>query len=336
MKSEKNTAANPGEILGLSGAFWKSLALHAAVRLRVFTVIGDAALTGGEVARKIRGDARGVTTLLNALAGMGLLEKAESRFCNTSAGALFLVESSPRYVGYMIRHHSNLVGSWGRLDEAVRTGRPVRNRAAEPAGDLEDFILGMHDNSMGFAPRAVREIPLGGRRKLLDLGGGPGTWSIQFALANPELRAVVFDLASTRPFAETTIDRFGVAERVTFHAGDFTTDELPCCYDIAWLSHILHGENPETCREIVARAAAALEPGGLIMIHEFILEEDGTTPPFPALFSLNMLTGTDGGRSYTKEELEGMLTAAGAKDVKLLPFRGPTDSRILAGVTGRG
>jgi len=335
MKSEKNATANPGEILGISGAFWKSLALHAAVRLRLFTAIDDARLSGDEVAEKIGGDVRGVTTLLNALAGMGLLKKQEGRFRNTSTGALFLVESSPRYLGYMIRHHANLVDSWGKLDEAVRTGRPVRNRAADPSSELEDCLLGMHNNSMGFAPRAVREIPLGGRRKLLDLGGGPGTWSIQFALTNPELRAIVFDLPSTRPFAEETIARSGVAERVSFHAGDFTTGELPCCYDIAWLSHILHGENPEICREIVARAVAALEPGGLIMIHEFILDEDGTTPPFPALFSLNMLTGTDGGRSYTKDELEGMLTAAGVEDVKILPFRGPTESRVLAGVIGR-
>ena len=334
MKSDKDTADNPGEILGISGAFWKSLTLHAAVRLGLFTVIGNRGLTGREVSQQIGGNERGVVTLLNALAGMGLLEKEAGRFRNTSAGALFLVETSPRYVGYMIRHHANLVDSWGRLDEAVRTGGPVRNRAAEPDGSLEDFLLGMHNNSMGFAPRAVREIPLGGRRKLLDIGGGPGTWSIQFALANPELSATVFDLPSTRPYAEETIGRFDVSERVTFHAGDFTADELPCCYDIAWLSHILHGEGPDTCRGIVARAVAALEPGGLIMIHDFILEEDGASPPFPALFSLNMLTGTDGGRSYTKDELEEMLTAAGVEGVKLLPIQGPTESRIMVGTTG--
>lgn len=334
MTSGKDTAPDPGEILGVSGAFWKSLALHAAVRLELFTAIGDKSLTGGEVAEKVAGDERGVTTLLNALSGMGLLRKDEGRFRNTSSGALFLVKGSPRYVGYMIRHHANLVNSWGRLDEAVRTGLPVRNRAAEPDGSLEDFLLGMHNNSMGFAPRAAREIPLGGRRKLLDLGGGPGTWSIQFALANPELRATVFDLPSTRPYAEQTINRFGVSERVAFHPGDFTADELPCCYDVAWLSHILHGEGPDTCREIVARAVAALEPGGLIMIHDFILEEDGATPPFPALFSLNMLTGTDGGRSYTKDELGGMLAAAGVAEVKLLPLLGPAESRIMAGTVG--
>lgn len=334
MKSGEGTAHNPGEILGISGAFWKSLALHAAVRLGLFTVIGDGDLTGREVSREIGGDERGVTALLNALAGMGLLKKEAGRFGNTSAGTLFLVETSSRYVGYMIRHHANLVDSWSRLDKAVRTGRPVRNRAAEPAGGLEDFLLGMHNNSMGFAPRAVRDIPLGGRRKLLDLGGGPGTWAIQFALANPELRATVFDLPSTRPYAEETIHRFGVSERVSFHAGDFTADDLPCCYDIAWLSHILHGEDPHTGREIVAKAVAALEPGGLIMIHDFILEQDGSSPPFAALFSLNMLTGTDGGRSYTKNELEEMLAAAGVTEVKLLPFQGPTESRIMTGVVG--
>jgi hypothetical protein len=324
---------SPGEILGISGSFWKSLTLHAAVRLEIFTLIGEESLTASEIGAKSKGNERGVTMLLNALAGMGLLAKEEGRFRNTPAGKAFLTKDSPRYVGFMVRHHANLVDSWSRLDEAVRSGLPVRSRAAESESSLEDFLLGMHSNSMGFAPRATREIDLQGRRRLLDLGGGPGTWSIQFALANPALQATVFDLPPSRPFAEKTIASFGVSDRVRFHPGDFIADDLPCCYDVAWLSHILHGEGPETCREIIAKAVGALEPGGLIMIHEFILDEDETHPPFASLFSLNMLTGTESGRSYTKGELAEMLTAAGVKKIHLLPLQGPTESRILAGQT---
>lgn len=343
MKALKNTCAmeipdgkrdmNPGEILALSGAFWKSLALHAGVKLGLFSVIGERSLTGGEISSRIGGDERGVVTLLNALTAMGLLAKNEGLFENTPSGKTFLVKDSPRYIGYMIRHHANLVESWGRLHEAALTGTPVRSRQKEAsASSLEDFILGMHNNTMGMAPAAVKAIDLEGRRRLLDLGGGPGTWAIHFALAHPGLKATVFDLPSTRPFAERTVARFNLSDRVVFCAGDFISDDLPCCYDVAWLSHILHGEGPDSCRKIIAKAVAALDPGGLIMIHEFILDDEKTSPLFPALFSLNMLAGTPEGRSYSRTELEGMLAAAGVRDLQILPFRGPSESRILAGV----
>ncbi len=321
----------PGEILGISGAYWKSLALHAGVRLEVFTLIGDARLAGAEIARRVGGDERGVTTLLDALAALGLLEKAGTGYANSPAARAYLVEGSPTYVGFMVRHHANLVPSWHRLHEAAIAGGPVRSRASSgDATELEDFLMGMHGNSLGVAARAAREIDLRGRRRLLDLGGGPGTWAVQFALANPGLHATIFDLPTSRPFAERIIGDARLAGRVTFQGGDFTEDELPCCFDVAWLSHILHGEGPETCRTIVAKAVRALEPGGLILVHEFILEDSRTSPVFPALFSLNMLAGTPEGRSYSVSELSAMLAGAGAREVLLLPFTGPTESRVLA------
>jgi SAM-dependent methyltransferase len=184
---------------------------------------------------------------------------------------------------------------------------------------------------MGIAPRAAKIIDLGGRTKLLDLGGGPGTWAIHFALANPDLTATVFDLDGTRPFAEQTIAEFNVTDRVQFVGGDYTKDQLPNGFDVVWLSHILHAESPDSCRWIVRKAVDALDENGLILIHEFILDSDGTSPMFPALFSLNMLTRAPGGRSYTIDELESMLTEAGVHHLHLLDFAGPTESRILAG-----
>jgi len=325
----------PGEILGISGAYWKSLALHAGVRLDLFTAIGDERRSGAEIARRVGGDERGVTTLLDALAALRLLDKTPEGYANTPAARTYLVAGSPSYIGFMVRHHANLVPSWSRLHEAARSGGPVRSRSSHgDANELEDFLMGMHGNSLGVAKRAAREIDLGGRSRLLDLGGGPGTWAVQFALANPGLRATIFDLPTTRPFAERVIGAAGLADRVSFQDGDFTADDIGCCFDVAWLSHILHSEGPGTCRDVIGRAVRALEPGGMVLVHEFILDDDRTTPAFPALFSLNMLTGTPEGRSYSLSELSGMLAAAGVGDIHLLPFAGPTESRILAGIAG--
>jgi SAM-dependent methyltransferase len=324
--------SNPGQILGASSSFWRSFAIQTAVKLDLFTVIGDQTIPGEDIAREINGDEHGVTTLLNAVAALGLLSKDNDGFSNTEASGTFLVSTSRRYIGHLIRHHGNLAPAWARLEESVRSGRPVRERSSHSAGSAqEDFCRGMHTQAMGIAPRTAMEIDLRGRKRLLDLGGGPGTWAIHFVLANPGLAATVFDLDGTRPIAEQTISQFKVSDRVEFHGGDFTTDPLPSGFDAAWLSHILHAEAPDTCRAIIRKTVDALDEGGLVLIHEFILDSTGTKPLFPALFSLNMLITAPGGRSYTHKELEDMLTEAGVRDLRMLDFVGPTESRILAG-----
>ena len=279
-----------------------------------------------------RKDERGVTTLLNALTAMGLLEKSDDLFCNTNFSREFLCRDSEKYMGHIIMHMHHLVESWHHLDEAVLAGRPTRSRAImRNREEREAFLMGMFNIAMGTAPAAVREIDLRGRRHLLDLGGGPGTWAIHFCLANPGLRATVFDLPGTRPFAERTIERFGVGERADFQEGDYLKEDIKGRYDVAWLSQILHGEDPDTCQEMIRKAVSALEPGGLIMIHEFILNNDMAGPLHPALFSLNMLTGTEAGRAYSERQIMDMLERAGAGDLKRVPFRSPNDSGIIAG-----
>jgi len=336
-QSSEGAGRHPGQILATSSAYWRSFTLQTAVRLDVFTLIGDATLPVARIAGRLGCDERGLATLLDAIVAMGLLRKADDRYVNTEEGRAFLVRSSPRYVGHLIRHHANLAEAWARLEESVRTGEPARGRSSGSTGATrEDFLRGMHVQAMGIAPRTVKDIDLQGRNRLLDLGGGPGTWAIHFALHDPGLTATVVDLPGTRPFAEETIARFGVADRVSFHGADYTIDPLPRGFDVAWLSHILHAEGPETCRAILRRTVDSLAKGSLVFVHEFILDEGRTGPLFPALFSLNMLLGTHGGRSYTQRELEEMLGEAGVGKLRLLDFIGPTESRILTGVVIEG
>jgi SAM-dependent methyltransferase len=166
----------------------------------------------------------------------------------------------------------------------------------------------------------------------LDLGGGPGTYAIHFCRENPELTAVVYDLPTTRRFAEQTIERFDLAKRISFQEGDFTEQGISGSFDVVWLSHILHGEGPEECARLLKKAAAALTPGGIILIQEFILDDTRDTPLFPALFSLNMLLGTPLGQSYSQSELFGMLAAAGAGDMQRIPLELPNGAGVVMGV----
>ena len=175
--------------------------------------------------------------------------------------------------------------------------------------------MGMFNNAMLQAPGLVETIDLSENRHLLDLGGGPGTYAIHFCQKNPLLKAVVFDLPTTRPYAEKTIAKFGLSERISFMAGDYVTRALQGRYDAIWMSHILHGEGPVACQDMIQKAAAVLEPGGILLIHDFILDDTRDGPLFAALFSLNMLAGTPEGRSYGQQELVDMMTRAGLRDI---------------------
>jgi hypothetical protein len=192
--------------------------------------------------------------------------------------------------------------------------------------------MGMFNLAMNLAPVLVPKIDLSKRRHLLDLGGGPGTYSIHFCLNNPQLKATVYDLPTTRPFAEKTIAKFNLQDRIDFKDVDYLEEEIEGVYDVAWMSQILHGESFEDCRKIVRKAVSALEPGGMIMIHEFILNNTMDGPLFPALFSLNMLLGTSGGQSYSEEQLTTLLSDAGVRDFQRIYFESLNDSGILTGI----
>ena len=320
---------NVGRLLGVSGSYWQACTLHAGVKLGVFSRIEAGDVTAEQIAGGLGSDARGMSVLLNALAAMKLVEKTGDRYVNSPFSKTFLVKESPQYIGYMVMHHHHLVEAWSRLDQAIVSGRPVRERGHSDHEERESFLMGMFNMAMGIAPRLAGVIDLKGRRHLLDLGGGPGTYAIHFCLANPGLTATIADLPTSRPFAEKTISRFGLSDRIMFIPCNYLQDDISGSYDVAWLSHILHGEGPDECQMIINKAVSSLEPGGMMMIHDFILNDTSDGPLFAAIFSLNMLVNTDKGRSYTESQIREMMAEAGLKDIQRLPFEGPTQSGIL-------
>jgi hypothetical protein len=120
--------------------------------------------------------------------------------------------------------------------------------------------------------------------------------------------------------------------RIDFVEGDYLSQELTGSYDVAWLSHILHGEGPEDCRKIINKTVAVLEKGGLILIHDFILDDTMDGPLFPALFALNMLVNTQDGQAYSETQIAEMLQTSGVNNIIRLPFKGPNDSGVMMGV----
>lgn len=324
---------HPGRLLEISGSYWRTFTLHAAVKLDVFTCIGDEDKSASAVAKELGTHADSTARLLGALTAMGLLSKKGDQYQNTQPGRAFLSKDSSQYIGHMIMHHHHLVESWSRLDEAIASGQPISEQKPIDEGiRREHFLMGMFNTASQMAPGLVKAFELSDRRHLLDLGGGPGTYAIHFCLVNPHLKATVFDLPTTRPFAEKTIARFHLADRISFDGGNYIDESIPGHYDVVWMSHILHSEGPEMAGQLIKKAGAALQPGGMIMIHDFLIDDNRGGPLFPSLFSLNMLVRTQNGRSYSQSEITNMLVAAGFKQIKRHEYKGPTESGVITAV----
>lgn len=319
------------KLLEMTGSYWQGCAIMAGVELDVFNLLDSDCDTSSGLAQRIQAEPRALEMLLRALAALGLLDLQEDRYTPSLAAKCFLVSESEQYMGNIISHQHHLVESWANLHEAVLSGGPVRKREnfAEESW-RKSFLLGMQNLANMVAPLLVPRIELGGRRTLLDLGGGPGTWSIHFCRHNPQLLATIYDLATSGPYANEAIKNSGLADRIDFYAGDFNLKPLPeANYEVVWMSHILHGEGEQNCRKLIAKAAEALTSEGILVIHEFILDDDGPGPEYASLFALNMLLGTESGTAYREEELRIMIRDAGLNKIERLPLPAQSRSGIL-------
>lgn len=307
-------------------AYQESRLLLTAIELDVFTALGAGA-TGAAAAATLETEARATTMLLNALVAVGLLEKRDGMFRNTEEAARYFVAGSPEDQRLALMHNVHLWKRWSTLTECVRTGTSAARGGREPL-EVEAFIAAMDANASGRAPELVAAAGAGGVRRMLDLGGGSAAYSIAFARANPELRAEVLDLEAVVPITRRFIKAAGMEERVTVRAGDMLAGGFGTGYDLVLLASICHMFGPEENRALFQACAAALAPGGRLLVMDFLLDPQGTGPRWAALFALNMLTATRGGNSYTEGEYAAWLGDAGFTGDRRIDLGGPASLMV--------
>ena len=330
LRAKDQAGALPDDLAQTIRGYQESRVVLTAIELDIFTAVGpssdESGVSAAGVAGRIQADPRATEMLLNALVAMGLLSKQEGTFRNTSATNRFFVAGSRDDARTATLHTAHLWHRWSTLTDCVRAGTSVRrNEVGERTEEwTRAFIAAMHRNAAERAPWVVQAVGVEGVRRMLDVGGGSGAYSIAFARAGADLHADLVDLPAVLPIAEGHIQDAGLAGRVRTRAGDLRTDDFGEGYHLALVSAICHMLDPQENQDLVRRCFAALAPQGRIVIQDFILEPDKTAPKFAALFSLNMLVGTRAGSSYSEREYVAWLRAAGFDDVRHIRLPGPS------------
>jgi SAM-dependent methyltransferase len=325
---------DPGPLMKLSTAYWDSQVLLTANRIGLFDVLAEGALDIDAVASRLKTVPRPTRLLLKACVGLGLLEEHPNGFRNSPLSSTFLVSGKPAYMGNAIRYSDNLYGGWGALETALREDRPVVAAETYLGRDprkTRDFVHGMHDRAMGIGRALVGLVDLAGRRRMFDIGGGPGTYSALFALRYPELRSVVMDLPEVVAIAAEIIAGMGVADRVSTLAGDYKQTPFPNDVDVVLISGVFHRESEDTCRQLIERAAESLSPGGLLLISDVFTDAGGTQPAFAAMFGLNMMLSAPDGGVHADSDVVRWMTDAGISGAEICRFPPPMPHRLIVG-----
>lgn len=302
----------------IASGFMEAKILLAAAELRVFEHLRGGGASAEALVRSLGWDRRGTEILLDALCAMGIVEKRGEVYRNRAEHEPFLLEGAGSHFVAMLRHRNLMFRRWALLEDRVR-GEPSGGRdAAFPqiteAGANENFIRAMYYASATACGPVLDRLPLDGVMTIADLGGGPGRYLVELLARKPDVEPYLIDLPLTLEVARRILDGAPSGGRVRLVAWDFYAEEPPegiPPLNLVLLSQVVHAESPEENRVLFRRIASLVAPRGRLAVHENVVGPSRTEPPAAALFAVNMLAMSRGGRTYTESEIVSWAEQAG-------------------------
>jgi precorrin-6B methylase 2 len=313
-----------GATLQTAERFFDSVVVFALFDLGVFELLSSGPKTVEELHARVGGSEPTLLATLDAAVALGVLTKEQGRYAAEEAYLDCLGrKDSPAYIGEWIAFLHALAGPLLKLGEAIRTQSTPGALFEDMSSDnlpAKRMTQAMDAYARTRGVEIVDKIDFSGVRRLLDVGCGPGTYSIAILERNPKARATLLDLPGPISEAKRIAERYDVADRMEFVAGDAMSFAPREPYDTLLLSNTLHMIGPEGSRALLKRCFEFLAPGGRILVQAQYLNDDRTSPRWPTLLNLFQRIATPHGRNHAIGETTDWMKEAGFKDVEFIRF----------------
>ncbi|MER7569849.1 methyltransferase [Streptomyces sp. NPDC048523] len=329
---DRTTAAavDPGPLIKLTIADCAAKVLHSAVTLGVFGALAEGPQGADHIVAATGLHPRMAPDFLDALAGLGLLERSGDQYANAPLARAYLVPGTPTYLGGFVElTNETLYSTWGRLTEALTTGTPqhldpdkggfVGDKHQDPQ-KMKRFFAGLDAYSDRMGIEIAGRIDWSRHSSFVDLGGARGNLASVLVKEHPHLKAGVFDLERTRPLFTEHTARLGLDGRIEFTGGDFFTDDIPNA-DVIVLGHILHGFDTDRRQELLRRVHASLNPGGQILVYDRMIDDERRNAE-RLLSSLHMRLVSPDGSEYRTGDVSAWLRRAAFTAITTEPLLG--------------
>lgn len=318
------------EVMKIATGFMASKYLFAGVEFGLFEQLAGGPLDLGTLAERAGAPERTVRIVADALVALGLLTHGPGGYANSRAAQTLLAGTGPADLRPALRLYDRIsYPNWMGLAHSVRTGEPTRRALS----DEDQAILSVGVDALSTpAARALSvAYDFAPHRRLLDLGGGTGSFLCALLQRHRNLSGTLMDTKAVAPLALERLADAGVAGRAEVVAGDILVDELPTGHDAVLIANVLHLMAPERNLELLKRTRACVAPGGRLLVVDFITDRTRTKPLFAALMAGSFLTGYGDGDVYNEEEISGWLTEAGWRKVAVQDLAGA--ARLIVATT---
>ncbi|MDQ1358035.1 MAG: hypothetical protein QOG44_2408 [Acidimicrobiaceae bacterium] len=320
----------PDAIFQVAMGFMASKHLFVANEIGLFRALAAGPATLEQLSERAGVPSRTTRIVADAMVALGFLESAQNTYRNGAVADAFLSGRGPMNIGPALRFWNAIsYPTWLGLEHAVRTGEPTR-------GDLTPefqaiFSEGVEAFTAGAAYALASIYDFSRHRRLLDVGGGTGSFLAMILSSNSGLEGTLFDLPEVSTIAASKLAASPVANRVSVVAGDFTSDDLPRGHDAVLLANVVHYFLPEQNLNLMRRVRAAVEPGARLLLVDFWTDPTHTQPVPAALMAGEFLSMV-GGDVYSEQEMNGWLSDAGWRHLELLPLAGPQSAVVAEAV----
>lgn len=323
---------------------WGGPAFHivrTALRLKIFESLQTQAQTAAQLSAQLKTDERGLKILLNALTSMDYLKQHGETYQNTALTKKWLLPSGELNIAPFFMYWGAVMNQFmPHLEESLLSGKPPLNvyEWLENQPEVSGYFQqGMIEIAKYVADDIAKKLPLPPTAKrILDVGGGHGTYSIAMCRRQPALSAVIFDGAQALVTGQQAIAAAHMQDRISTQVGNFITDDLPTGFDVALVYNIVHGFSPDANRELFRKIKAALNSGGQIVV----LEQIHNIAPLPMINMVSHILSVAyyhllGGQVYSYEDIHGWLVDTGYTDIRKKTIL-KASSALISGTTPSG
>ncbi len=323
---------DPMKVMQVASGYWHSCALHAANRLDIFNLLDGGAKSLDELTAATGADRRCLGALLSALVSIDFLDRDGDTFRNNQFSQTFLTTSSKFYQGGIVYMFENWYEAWGGLYNTVKSGTPSALMHQEYSDqETRDYMMGMHNRALSQSDVLTGMVDLSGKKQLMDVGCGPATFAVKFCERYDGLNAIAMDRAQNLQIAQEIVDQFSMQDRVELRPGDYNSDSLGSGNDAMLLSSMTNQESPEKLTKLLQKCYDSMNPDGVIMIQEQLLNPEKNGPELAAMIGVNQIINTVGGSSYSTTEMEEIMRTVGFVDIKSEQMAPPSPFMLLTG-----
>jgi SAM-dependent methyltransferase len=266
------------------------------------------------------------------MVALALIERRDDRYQNGPVADTFLSGRTPADLRPFLRFWNRLsYPTWTKFEEAVRTGQ---GQTTMRLPEEEQRIFSEGVEAIQAAPaRALPEVyDFSGHQRVLDVGGGTGSWLLAILQRYSHLKGTLFELPTAAAIARQRLGDDPVAKQAEVVEGDFFQDSLPQGHDAVLIANVIHLFSPEHNIELLRRAREGVADGARLLLADFWTDATHTEPTFAALMAGEFLVITGEGDVYSEEEARGWLENTGWQVMERTALAGPMS--VLVATTG--